>query len=222
MRKLFIFAFITTLNITSGFSQARVLSPEIAGKTKGQKADKAEGSMYTQKAFAAAKVSSIEGKSFMRYNTFSDEFEFITPKNDTLILDKIEDFKEVMFIGSNKKFVLTPYTNNKNRLTYGYLIQLYEKGNYGLFKKENISFIEAKTAKTTLEMSMPAKYNKSEDTYFLKNKDAGISEFPDSKKDLIKLFPDKKQSIETFVKEQKISFDKEADMIKIVDFLAAQ
>ena len=50
----------------------------------------------------------------------------------------------------------------------------------------------------------------------------GISEFPGSKKELIKLFPDKKQSIEAFFKEQKISFDKEADMIKIVDFLAAQ
>ena len=66
---------------------------------------------------------------------------------------------------------------------------------------------------------MPAKYYKSSDIYFLKTKEK-ILEFPSSKKRLSKIFPDKKEAIEAFVKENKIDFDKESDKIKIIDFLA--
>ena len=37
---------------------------------------------------------------------------------------------------------------------------------------------------------------------------------------LLKLFPDKKEAIENFIKENKIDFDIEKDRIKIINFLA--
>jgi hypothetical protein len=134
-------------------------------------------------------------------------------------MDKIEDFATVTFGGTNKKYVLIPYTNTKNQLTYGYLIALYEKDNIALFQKENINYYEGKKAKTSLEKDMPSRYTKTDDSYFLRVKDA-TAEFPGGKKDLIKLFPDKKSEIETWIKANKVSFSDRADMIKIVDFLA--
>lgn len=94
----------------------------------------------------------------MRFNIFNDEFEYISTKKDTLILDKTEDFGEIIFTNTKKKFKLTTYTNLKNKLFYGYLIDFYSKNEVTLFKKDNISFTEEKLAITSLERDMPAKY----------------------------------------------------------------
>lgn len=178
------------------------------------------GSPYTQKMFAQAKVGSIDQKTFMRYNVFNDEFEFISNQKDTLILDKIEDFGTIVFPETNKKFQLVTYTNSKNKLFYGYLQNLKENNGFAIFKKENIQFVEGKIAKTSMEVNMPAKFVKNGDTFFLKNKEKGTSEFPENKKGLLKLFPDKKEAIESFLKENKIDFDSESDLMKIIDFIA--
>lgn len=178
------------------------------------------GSPYTQKMFAQAKVGTVEQKNFMRYNVFNDEFEFISAQKDTLILDKIEDFGTIVFPETNRKFQLVTYTNSKNKLFYGYLQNLKENNGFVLFKKENIQYVDEKIAKTSMEVNMPAKFVKSGDTFFLKNKDKGTSEFPDNKKGLLKLFPEKKEAIETFLKENKIDFDSENDLMKIIDFIA--
>lgn len=220
--KRFFFISLGFLLITiNGFSQreGRMVGSTFVNPAKAAK--KPLGSTYNQPNFSAARVENLNLQAFMRYNVFKDEFEFITPKNDTLILDKIEDFNTITFIGNKKKYCLTVYTNDSNRLENGYLIELYNKGNFTLYKKENIVFTEEKIAKTTLEKDMPAKYSKASDSYFLKNSATGTTAFPDGKKALTKMFPDKKQAIETFLKENKIDLDKEPDMIKTIDFLAS-
>jgi len=180
-------------------------------------ANKPKGSPYSQNMFIAAKVKNITNATFVRYNIFADEFEFITPKNDTLIMDKLEDFGTISLNGSNKKYTLSTYTKN-GKLFYGYLIPVYEKGNYGILRKENITFYEEKPAKTSLEVTQPARYSKIDDTWFLKS-EKSITEFPENKKQLIKLYPTKKEAIESFLKENKLSFDEENGRIKLVDFL---
>jgi len=225
MKKLIFTLFLTLLVTGLAYSQReyKTLDPERAGKifrNPVYKKSKPQGSPYLQKMFTNAIVEDLNLKAYMRYNVYNDEFEFITPKNDTLVLDKIEDFNTILFTGLNKKYTLTKYTDSSNKLEYGYLIAVYKKGNYELLKKENIAFTEEKKAKTTLERDMPAKYLKLDDTYFLRNNDSGISEFPDGKKALIKLFPNHKQVIETFIKDNKISFGEESDLRKIIDFLS--
>lgn len=183
------------------------------------KSKEIQGSPYLNKIFSLVKVENVEEKSKMRYNVYKDEFEFITVKNDTLILDKLEDFKDLTFVATNTKYKLLNYLNLDNKFQFGYLIDVYQKKDFGLFKKENIGLTEEKIAKTSLEQNMPAKYYKSGDIYFLKTKEK-IVEFPSSKKRLSKIFQDKKEAIETFVKENKIDFDKSTDKIKIIDFLS--
>lgn len=212
-----------SLNLQAQAVRSQVLNPDHAGKifrNPVNKKNKPVGSPYLQQMFQGATVEDLNIKAFMRYNVYNDEFEFISQKNDTLILDKIEDFGKITFVGTNKKYRLIPYTNSKNSLTNGYLIELYNKADYTLFKKENISFTEEKVAKTTLEVGMPAKYTKIDDNYFLKLPNGNTTEFPDGKKALSKLFPNQKQSIETFLKTNKIDFDNAADLVKVIDFLA--
>jgi hypothetical protein len=183
-------------------------------------AQRPKGSPYIQPMFAQAKLENIQTKANMRYNAYSDLFEFIGSQNDTLILDKIDDFSTITFLGSNKKYKLVTYSNNLEKAHKGYLIELYHKGNYTLYKREWISFYPGKKAKTSMETEMPAKFNKEIDAFYLKDTNGNISGFPESKKQLVKLFPDKKGDIDSFVKENKIDFDADTDRIKIIDFLA--
>lgn len=182
--------------------------------------EKILGSPYHQLMFMQAKVDNVAQKYFMRYNNYADEFEFITPKNDTLILDKIDDFNTVTLLGINKKYKLFTYSTNSEKQQKGYLIELYQKAPFGLYKREWTSYYAGKKAKTSMEKDMPARYNKEKDYYYLKDGNGNIIDFPESKKQLFRLFPDKKAAIETFVKENKIDFDLETDQIKIINFLA--
>ena len=211
--------YITTI---FGQLQREIQHPDIAGrlfKNSGREATKPLGLPYLQIVFKDAKVTKINTTAPMRYNVYGDEFEFINPKNDTLVLDKIEEFSDLTFIATNTKYKLVNYTLENGKLNYGYLIDLYQKNDFGLFKKQTILLSEEKIAKTSMERSMPPQYSKIGDKYYLKSKN-NISEFPDSKKRLSKIFPDKKELIEIFVKENKINFDKDADKIKIIDFLS--
>lgn len=182
--------------------------------------EKILGSPYHQLMFTQAKVGNVTQKYFMRYNNYADEFEFITPKNDTLVLDKIDDFSTITFLGTNKKYTLVTYSPTSEKAQKGYLIELYQKANFGLYKREWTSYYAGKKAKTSLEKDMPPRFNKEKDYYYLKDSNGYITDFPESKKQLVKLFPDKKEAIEAFVKENKIDFDADADRIKIINFLA--
>ena len=220
---LWIFSILTMSSVAQVNLKYEVLDPNRAGKifrNSLSEKSKPKGSPYLQQMFAGAKVENVSQKTFMRYNVYNDEFEFMTAKNDTLILDKIEDFSPIIFAGTNKKYKLVAYTNSTGKLFNGYLIDCYKKSGFVLLKKENITYYEERIAKTSLEINLPSKYVKSEDTFFLKNQEHGISEFPETKKQLLKLFPEKKQVIEAFLKEHKISFSEDSDRIRIVDLLA--
>lgn len=181
-------------------------------------AQKPEGSPYLNKAFSLAKIDDTEAKFPMRYNAYTDEFEFLNSKNDTLVLDKTAAYAKITFSGSNKKYILNNYINFTGKDYTGYLIEQYQKNKWACLKRERVGFYPGKKAKTSLENDMPAKYFAEKEDFYLKKPDGAVVAFPESKKQLIKLFPDKKEAIETFVKEQKIDF--EYDKNKIIDFLA--
>jgi hypothetical protein len=208
--------YLVTLICSISFAQIPIINGKIFHE---QYKKKIEGSPYHQKMFANANVKNIVGKTLMRYNIYADEFEFISSKKDTLILEKMEDFSTIMFPETSKSYVLTTYTNRDGKLFYGYLLNLYSKADFGLLKKENISLSEEKVAKTTLEQSMPAKYSVISPDYFIKTK-TKTTEFPRNKKNLIKLFPDKKSEIETYLKSNKINFDDETDLKKIINLVS--
>ncbi len=222
--KLLLILFLFSLTNIFGQLTKEVTHPDIAGRlfrNPAREAAKIQGSPYLKPFFKEVSVTKIKTIAQMRYNVFNDEFEFISPKKDTLILDKIEDFGALNFVNTSINYKLCNYTNQNEKIVYGYLIDLHQNGEFGLFKKENISLTEEKIAKTSLEQNMPAKYYNSGSSYFLKN-GKNIIAFPNSKKRLLKIFPEKQVAIETFVKDNKIDFDIEADKIKLIDFMAAK
>ncbi len=156
----------------------------------------------------------------MRYNAYSDSFEFISFQNDTLEMDRSDTFRTITFTNPVKKYAYLDYLSKTKGRVKGYLVELYSKGDFVLYKKESITFYPGKKAKTSLENDIQATYLPVTSTYFFKTKSGMIINFPDSKKQLIRLFPESKDAINGFVKENNIDFEIESDLYKIIDFLA--
>lgn len=207
----------------NGFNMKyEVLDPSTAGKifhNPIKLANKPEGQPYLNVAFQWAKIERVKQKALMRFNVYADEFEFISPKGDTLILDKLADFSPIEFPDTESKYVLTTFTTRNGKNHTGYLKETYTEGIYTLYTQDNITFYEGKEAKTTLESARPAKYAKGEARYFLKKEKAGVFEFPTSKKQLLGLFPSQKEAIEKFFDKENIDFKLQADRIKLLVFL---
>lgn len=178
------------------------------------------GSPYIYKVFLLAKVDKVEGNSLMRYDACHDQFEFVSTKMDTLILNKDKAFSKITFLNNNITYVLTDYTNKSDKPVTGYLVLMHENNKYALLKKQTVILEKARPAQTSYDHDTPAKFKPDNDVFYLKNGDLGTVVFPTSKKGMLKLFPDKKDALEAFIKQNNIDFAVEADLKKIVDFLA--
>ncbi len=226
MKKYLTTAIIATFLSVSGHSQdqevyriVRTLEDLALNKQTYYSPENTIGIPYLNKAFTPAKVSGVGKTAMMRYDVFRDEFEFVNEKRDTLVLNKAEPFSSITFTITNTTYQLLEYTD-KGKKTNGYLISVLEKNSYALYKKQNVSYTKERIAKSGYESNKPATFERTRDTFFLKNGEQGISDFPSSKKGLIKLYPERKTEIEAFVKQHTIDFGKESDLSKLVEFLS--
>ncbi len=224
MKNLFLFSIFTILLSCSAYAQDEErtyltnLIDEL-GRPRHPyfKPGKVEGSPYLSKNFVSAKVNNIN--ALLRYDMYKDEFEFMNSTKDTLALTKTNRYPVITLLTSNTKYHFVDYYS-KGNLTTGYLIWLYEKNNFTLFKKQNVVFTKERLPKTGFERPIPASFEKGKDSYYFKSGENGILDFPTSKKGLLKLYPEKKEAIESFIKQNKIDMEKETDVIKMADFLA--
>ncbi|WP_309641766.1 hypothetical protein [Flavobacterium sp.] len=223
MRKIIFVSIIVFFIPLVSFSQMQNLNVNVEGKifhNPKSETNRILGTPYTQSKFAYAEIENIDQKHFMRYNAYSDNFEFITFKNDTLEMIKTDNINNITFTNPHKKYSYVNYISSTKGRMKGFLVELYANGSFALYKKEAITYYAGKKARNSQESDLPARYSKVSYSYFLKTKAESIIPFPDSKKQLIKLYPDKKEAIEAFVKENKIDFDADEDRIKIIAFLA--
>ncbi|MFN3969506.1 hypothetical protein [Flavobacterium sp.] len=190
------------------------------GRKSAKNSEVVKGSPYINKVFGHGKVVNAAENVFLRYNAYDDLFEFISPNNDTLVLSKTESYGDILFTGTKINYRLVNYTDKNNKLTKGYLIQLHQKNDFILYKKQKVNYSSARPAVSSYAEDLPAEYTIAAEVFYLKSKDQEILEFPTSKKGLVKLYPDRKEAIETFLKQNKINFDSEADLKKLIDFLA--
>lgn len=186
----------------------------------GQKANAKEnvnGSPYFVETYLPVKLSNFENENIsVRYNAADDEMEFkkdgqvyYVPKSDDL---------SIKFLNSGKEYHYTTYTE-KGDAKSGYLILLSENEKVSLFKKEQIKFVPAKEAANSYDTGRPAEYKKADDVFFLEL-NGSIENFPKNKKELIKKFSNKEKEISSFLKQNKISFSREADLVELTKFLS--
>lgn len=184
-----------------------------------------EGSKYVNPIFSEATISSSVKNLMVRYDAFTEMFEFFDPndsKKDTFLINKSEQNKVITLLNSNKKYSLENFMNKDWSVHSTYFVEVKVTDLFSLYKKEKIVFTPEKPAENSMKRSFPAKYIRVDDEYFIKKtSDEYLVKFPDSKKELIKMFPDKKEKIETYFKNNKNGFKTDNDYISIIDLLTS-
>ena len=151
-------------------------------------------------------------KISVRYNSYKDEIEF-QKDNSPLVLPKESQFSRIEISSPKQTLVLLDTGDDLS----GYFYEL-AGGKNALYKKVKTKFIDAAPAANSYAAGRPASFKLQQPVYYIKTEKGWIKK-PKNQKDITEAFPDKKDALNTFFKSNKIKFDKEEDLIKLVSFL---
>lgn len=175
--------------------------------------DDIKGTPYHSKGYSLAKFSGTSETAPARYNSYSDQVEF-SKEDKVFVLPKNDAFAKVVF--ENPKEVLINLNTNDD--LSGYFFELVDGKNM-LYKKVKTKFVDAVASNNPYASSeTPASFKQLDPVYYIKTENGFIKK-PKNQKEIIAQFPDKKDALNTFFKENKIKFDKEEDLKKLVQFL---
>ncbi|MDC7999414.1 hypothetical protein POV26_00030 [Aequorivita todarodis] len=149
----------------------------------------------------------------MRYNAYADEIEIKKNSSDENYSALIKDPN--IFVKISKDiYVFVPYEGSNEK--GGYFNVLSDGKIYDLYKKVNAVYREPQKARTSYERDTPPSFEKTT-TYYLV-KDGTFLEMPSGKSKILKMMNSKKDEIKSYIKQNNIDLDKEADLIKVVTY----
>ncbi|MBF0694879.1 MAG: hypothetical protein IR153_07475 [Flavobacterium sp.] len=215
---------ILGLNTVSAQNMMDLVSPThtdlFRNKAMGiQKYEKAVGSPYLDEKFNLANISGVKDLVLVRYNAESDEMDIDNGEQKIYTLPKNDEYHTITFKNGMFTFKLRDYTDAKGKPARGYLIEKFSNNDIALYRKERVVFMAGKEAVNSYSNDVPPKLNRAKEEYYLQTKDGKTVEFP-NKKGLISMYPNKKSEIEKFLKENKLGFNRESDLIAITKFIA--
>ncbi|NMR35981.1 hypothetical protein HIO71_17520 [Chryseobacterium aquaticum] len=170
------------------------------------------GSPYSNQNFSKAKIAEDYEMIQVRYNSYSDEVEFKN-ENGVMVLPKENKFSKIEILSPKQTLI---FVNTKDDLN-GYFYELLN-GKTSLYKKIKTKFIDVIPASSSYASEKPATFKNLDPIYYIKT-EKGFIKNPKNKKEIIEQLPEKKEVLNTFFSQNKIKFDKEEDLKKLVTFL---
>lgn len=201
---------LSKFDFVQGTSFSGIINSEKAGKTLTY--DEVVGSPYANVNFSLAKVAENYEKIAVRYNTYADHIEFLKD-GSVMVLPKDSSFSRIEIV-STKQTIVNLDTNDE---LSGYFYEIVN-GKVALYKKMKTKFIDAVPASNSYSSDEPALFKALEPVFYIKI-DSGFIKKPRNPKDIIAQFPAKKDDLTNFFKENKVKFDKDEDLKKLVVFL---
>lgn len=151
----------------------------------------------------------------LRYNAYEDEMEF--KKEDGIYFVNKENLLKIEFPELKKTYQCLDYSV-EGKKAIGYLLVLYEGKLASLFKREKVELLKGEKS--------PNAYSKDANDYFAKQKDVyyigrgnEFYKFPKNISAFTKLFSLDAQEVAQYIKTNKINFNKEEGMIKMLTFV---
>ncbi|OAZ03969.1 MULTISPECIES: hypothetical protein [Flavobacterium] len=179
---------------------------------------KIEGSPYLDDNFVLAEISGVPEKILIRYNILNDiiEVQFDNLKNYNLT--KSDPYLTITPIGKANKIKLLRYIRNEVEI-FGYLTQILETKEIEVYKKNQVKLQNAKEPTSSYQETSPAKFIKLKPEYYWKLSNKKITQISKHKKGILELFPDKKEAINIYFKNNRIDFDDESSIIELSKFI---
>lgn len=220
MKKILIFVSLFSLTVIYGQVLTGTLPTEMniynkvnsKSSSKELNYDEIKGTPFPNKQFVLAKFKDNFETAPARYNSFNDNIEY-QKNNEVFILPDTEDFSRVTYIDTKETLVNLKTGDELS----GYFYEVVNGKNL-LYKKIKTKYIDAVPAKTTYDSDKNAYFKTLSPVYYIKT-EKGFIKKPKNQKEILEQFPDKKEALTTFFKENKIKFDKEEDLKKLVIFL---
>ncbi|WP_439480668.1 hypothetical protein [Chryseobacterium aquaticum] len=182
---------------------------------KGLTYDEIQGTPYPERFFYEANFISDNNKmetAPARYNAYTDQIEF-KKGDEVLSLFPENPFTRFEWVSKNQVLVKL----NIDDEIKGYFYEIVQ-GKNSLYKKVKAKFNDFVPAANSYSQDRPANFNILNPAYYI-GTDKGYIKNPKNKKEIIEYYPEKKDALSAFFKENKIRFDKEEDLKKLVIFL---
>ncbi|GAA5093255.1 hypothetical protein GCM10023210_23460 [Chryseobacterium ginsengisoli] len=151
----------------------------------------------------------------LRYNAYEDEMEF--KNGEELFYANKENNLKIQFPTLNKTYKCFNYSyDGKSKL--GYLVVLVEDPKFSLYKRERVELLNGEKSTNAYTKDANDYYAKEKDLYLVSST-SQLSKFPKNVGDAADFFSIDKKELEIFFKTNKINISREADMIKLVEFI---
>ncbi len=183
---------------------------------RGLSYDEIQGSPYLDKDFFQATfiISDTDNGETApaRYNAYSDNIEF-KKGDEVLALLPDNPFTKIRFFDTNQTLIKLNVDDDLK----GYFFEIV-KGKNSLYKKVKAKFNDFVPAANSYATDRQANFNILNPTFYI-NTEKGFIKRPNNKREIMEQFPDKKEALNSFFKENKVRFDKEEDLKRLVIFL---
>ena len=176
-----------------------------------------EGSPYLSDAYQKGSVITTGNITYvkipLRYNIYSDNFEFKIKEHQVLELANPDIVKEIK-MGENT-YIRLPYITKYGNRKFGFFIRL-NKGKAKALKHYDIRYIPAK---------QPGAYQDAEPARFGGKQDFLYVHFGSKpavrvirKNDLLDALPAHREAIARFIKKEHLKVRKEGDLVKVINY----
>lgn len=183
------------------------------------------GSVYIEERFVPCKVfynDEVIGNFYYRHNAFNDEVEIKDTQFGEQPESSLATIKELRLVDEldHKELALKAYKNKKDVVRNGYLYKLNEGDKYDLFFKNSVKFTEGTNPVNSMVRATPNKFSHFTEYYFMKDGDKLAHYIGKKKSEFLREFEkDKRDSLASYIKEEKINLKKEEDLMKVFNYL---
>ena len=175
-----------------------------------------EGSEYLNDEFELGEIFTSDNVRFtgipMRYDAYHSEVEVLMPDNKIYILTNKDNIIKISLDSST--MVYTRFASFDGEKS-GYLFLIYS-GESFLYRRDYKVFKEGMPSNGIIN-EIPPKIIDRPKEYYLKT-DPGLPMFFKKTRDLTALLGIHSSEIKSFIKKEKISINKEADLIKVLTY----
>ncbi len=181
-------------------------------------ADKSDiaGSPYETENFVKGEIVTTHKIRYsgipLQLNLYTNEMEF-KMEDGTVLCIGVPETVEYVLIG-NDKYIYCPYSFG-SKITKGYFKMLAE-GKVWLLQKKNVMLKAAEEAKPYQE-AIPASFVKAADDFFIRVL-PGEAKRITNKKDLAEVIGNYPPEMDSFIKKNKIRFNKAEDLRELMEY----
>jgi len=181
-----------------------------------------EGSPYMDNTFSKGQLyygDEQVGNIYFRYNAYNEEIEIKQQNLEGEPIRGLGKDKKIRLVANGESMSFKTFVDSQGNTQNGYLTLLSD-GDYKLYKHIDVVFKEAKKAENSFVKGKPAKFIQFVE-YYLEGPDGKRIDQVElnNKKVLNVISEDKKASLSSFLKENKLKIKGEQDLMKVLSFL---